>query len=144
MTHRFLFKKIVSVLVCSLLSPVALADLVVITSVKNTHLELSLYQVAEIFLGKSATFPGGVLALPLDQVEGTPARDEFYLRIVGKNAPQMTAYWSKMIFTGQGKPPAEIGDSLAIKRQIMANPHAIGYVDKNAVDSSVRVLLKLY
>jgi len=131
-------------LACCLLSPVALADLVVITSVKNTGLELSPYQVAEIFLGKSATFPGGMFALPLDQIEGAPARDEFYLRIVGKNTPQMTAYWSKMIFTGQGKPPAEIGDSQAVKKQVIANQHAIGYVDKSAVDSSVKVLLRLY
>jgi hypothetical protein len=59
----------------------------------------------DIFLGKTARFPDGSQAVPVDQSEGTIVRDEFYNKLVGKSAAQMKAYWSKIIFTGRGQPP---------------------------------------
>jgi hypothetical protein len=130
--------------VFALLAPLrAEADVVVIVSAKSSVAVLSQYQAVEIFLGKSLTFPGGLHAVPLDQAEDSPVRQEFYLKTVGKAPPQMTAYWSKMIFTGQGRPPPELGDSLAIKNQVAANPNAVGYIDKSQLDPSVRAVLTL-
>jgi ABC-type phosphate transport system substrate-binding protein len=120
------------------------AEVVVIVSAKNATITLSNYQAADIFLGKAATFPGGLKAVPVDQTEGSPTREEFYLKTVGKAAPQMTAYWSKMIFTGQGRPPAELGDNVAIKKQVAGNPNAIGYIDRSMLDASVRAVLTLH
>jgi hypothetical protein len=57
---------------------------------------LSKSQIANIFLGKTTRFPNGSQAVPIDQSEGTLARDEFYIRIAGKSAAQMKAYWSKI------------------------------------------------
>ena len=65
-------------------------------------------QGTDIFLGRATRFPNGLLAVPIDQVEGSAAREEFYTRFVGKSAAQMKAYWSKIIFTGRGQPTSAI------------------------------------
>jgi hypothetical protein len=57
-----------------------------------------------------------------------------------KSAAQMKAYWSKIIFTGRGQPPQEVRDSAEMKKRIIENLAAIGYIDLDMVDGTVRVL----
>lgn len=101
---------------------------------------LSNSQVADIFLRKASRFPDGTQAAPIDQTEGSAARDEFYVKATGKSAAQLKAYWSKIIFTGRGQPPPTVANDLEMKKRIRENPDAIGYIDRRLVDSSVRVV----
>jgi ABC-type phosphate transport system substrate-binding protein len=80
--------------------------------------------------------------VPVDQPEGSPIRDEFYTKVVHKNSSQLTAYWAKIIFTGDGRPPKLQPDSMAVRKMIASDPNAIGYIDKNAVNRSVRIILE--
>jgi len=116
------------------------ADVVAVVSAQSTVTTLSREQIVNIFLGKTSVAPGGEPIVPIDQAEGSPLRDEFYARYAGKSAAQIKAYWSKIIFTGRGYPPSTVPDSVAVKKQIVENPHAIGYIDQSLVDDSVRVL----
>jgi ABC-type phosphate transport system substrate-binding protein len=116
------------------------ADEVVVVSAKSTVTTLSKSQVADIFMGKTAHFPDGTQAVPIDQSEGTLARDEFYTRIAGKSAAQMKAYWSKIIFTGRGQPPRAVPSSSETKKLVVANPNAIGYIEPKLVDDTLRVV----
>lgn len=118
-----------------------LADVVVIVSSRSPVAELSKNQLADIFLSKVMRFPDGREAVPIDQKEGTPARDEFYDRFTGKSAAQIKAHWSKLIFTGRGQPPKEMPNSGEVKKQVAGNPNAIGYIEQAEVDGSVKVLL---
>ena len=118
----------------------ASAEVVVIVSAKNTTKALTAGQVSDIFLGKLSTFPEGGAAVPLDQKEGAAARDEFYAKRAGKSAAQLKAYWSRQVFTGKGSPPKEFGDNIDVRKAVAGDPNAIGYIDKSAVDSSVRVV----
>lgn len=54
---------------------------------------------------------------------------------------QIKIHWSKIIFMGRGTPPTALPDSMAVKRRVAEDPHAIGYIDQSQVDDSVRVLL---
>jgi ABC-type phosphate transport system substrate-binding protein len=117
------------------------SDLVVIVSARSPVNALRPDQVAAIFLGQTPRFPDGVEAVPLDQRLGSPLRDEFYVRVAGKTQPLLKAYWSKMVFTGRGQPPAEVGDSAAVRRRVAENPELIGYIDRAALDASVRPVL---
>jgi len=117
------------------------AELVAVVSAKSPVTTLSRSQVADIFLGKASRFPDGGTAVPIDQVEDAAARDEFYLRVAGKSPAQLNAHWSKIIFTGRGQPPREVANGEAVKRLLIANPAAIGYIDRSRVDASVRVVL---
>jgi len=116
------------------------ADFVVVVSAKNSLSNLTSDQVSDIFLGKVSNFPAGGAALPVDLVEGAPLRDEFYSKVMSKTPTQVKVYWSKMVFTGKGQPPKEVSDSTTVKKMVAENPNAIGYIDKSAVDSSVKVV----
>lgn len=119
----------------------ASSEVVVIVSSKNPLIVLSVEQVSDIFLGKTASFPDGTAAIPVDQSETSLLRQEFYVKTTGKTAQLLKAYWSKMIFTGRGEPPREVSDSATVKKMVAENPHYIGYVDKNMVDANVKVVL---
>ena len=119
----------------------ASSEVVVIVSSKNPLTVLSVEQVSDIFLGKTASFPDGTAAIPVDQSETSLLRQEFYVKTTGKTAQLLKAYWSKMIFTGRGEPPREVSDSATVKKMVAENPHYIGYVDKNMVDANVKVVL---
>ncbi len=116
-------------------------EVVVIVSNKNPATTLRTEQVADLFLGQSGNFPEGAEAVPIDQSVGSAIRDEFYAKVTGKSPPLMKAYWSKMIFTGRGQPPKEVADSAAMKKLVADSPHLIGYIDKSAVDASVKAVL---
>ena len=55
----------------------------------------------------------------------------------------MKAIWSRIVFTGKGQPPTEVPDSSAVKKAVAAQPNVVGYIDKSAVDASVKVVLFL-
>lgn len=118
----------------------AMADVVAVVSAKSTVTTLSKSQVADIFLGKTARFPDGSQAVPIDQPEGTRVRDEFYSKVAGKTAAQVKAHWSKIIFTGRGQPPQAAPGSKETKKRVVANPHSIGYIEPELLDESVRVV----
>lgn len=119
----------------------AAGELVVIVSAKSPVNALRQEQVADIFLGQIASFPGGAEAVALDQRLGSPERDEFYAKVTAKTPPLVKAYWTKMIFTGRGQPPREVGNSAAIRKMVADNPGLIGYIDKSALDASVKAVL---
>lgn len=115
-------------------------DVVAVVSVRSPLVSLSKAQIENIFMGKTTLLPNGDQVFPVDQAEGTAARDEFYARISGKSAAQMKAYWSKLIFTGRGTPPRVVSNGSAVKKLLAENPNAIGYMEQSMVDASVRVL----
>jgi ABC-type phosphate transport system substrate-binding protein len=135
-----------------LLAPLALylscaaagaSELVVIVSTRAPVAALHGDQVAAIFLGQSPRFPGGAQAVALDQSLGSSVRDAFYARVAAKTPALMKAHWSKMVFTGRGQPPREVPDSATVKKLVADNPALIGYIERSALDASVRAVLVL-
>lgn len=120
------------------------ADLVVIVSARSQVSALRAEQVADIFLGQIGRFPDGGEAIALDQALGSPQRDEFYSKVAARTPPLMKAYWSKMIFTGRGQPPKEAANSATVRRLVADNPNLIGYIDRAALDASVKPVLVVH
>ena len=118
------------------------ANVVAVVSAKSAVTTLTNVELTDIFLGKVNSFPNGGQAVPIDQPEGSRVRDEFYAKFAGKSAAQIKAFWAKIIFTGRGQPPKEVADSLEMKRRLSENPSAIGYIEENMVDDSVKVVLQ--
>ena len=117
------------------------AEVVVVVSAKSTVSSLTSAQIAKIFLGKTGTFPDGGNAVPLDQAEGAEIRNEFYTKVAGKDTAQIRAYWSKIIFAGDGQPPRVLPGNTGVRKAVANDPNAIGYIDRSAVDDSIKVLL---
>lgn len=113
----------------------AAAELVVVAGAASGAAGLSKEQVADVFLGKNPSLT------PVDQAESSPLREEFYTKVVGKSAAQAKSYWSKLAFTGKGTPPKEMASSADVKKALAANPALVGYIEKAAVDASVKTLL---
>jgi ABC-type phosphate transport system substrate-binding protein len=132
---------IIIALSLSLVSTEAAAEVVAVLSAKNPVSILSKNQIVDIFLGKANRFPDGHETMPIDQEEGSAAREEFYLKFAGKSPSQIKAHWSKIIFTGRGQPPQEVSNDVEVKRFIAKYPDAIGYIDQKQVDDSVKVIL---
>jgi ABC-type phosphate transport system substrate-binding protein len=118
----------------------AQAEIVVVVSSKSEVENLTPGQVTDIFLGKISRFPGGQRAVPLDQPEGSPVREEFYRIFAQRTAAQIKAHWSTIIFTGRGFPPAVVEDDQALRDRVAQNPDAIAYIDRRLVDERVRIV----
>jgi ABC-type phosphate transport system substrate-binding protein len=116
----------------------AAAEVVVVVSAQSTVKSLSKSEVADIFLRKTRRFPNGAEATPVDQPEGSPVRDEFYMAFTDRSHAQIKAYWSKIVFTGRGQPPLTVSSAAELKRRIAMTPGTIGYIDRSQLDASVR------
>lgn len=121
-------------------SPASAVEIVAIVSADSKIPELAQDQISDIFLGRISRLPDGQKVVPLDHPEGSPVRDAFYEAFTGRSAAQVKAHWSKIIFTGRGRPPAEVADGEDARAQVKANPLAITYVDRESVDDSVRIV----
>mgnify|MGYP001617201691 CR=1 FL=1 len=77
----------------------AKADVAVIVNTKNPYPwdGDSREQVKDLFLGKRDKFPDGTKAKPFDQKQG-PVRQEFYVKLTGKDESALNVYWSNLIF----------------------------------------------
>ena len=127
--------KVILATLLTLGSALAHADIVVVGNPAAAALTQD--QVADIYLGKSNA------ATPVDQPEAAPIRADFYKKATGRDSAQVKAVWSRLVFTGKGQPPKEYADSAAVKKAVAADPKAIGYIEKAAVDGTVKVLLPL-
>jgi ABC-type phosphate transport system substrate-binding protein len=94
-------------------------------------------QVANVYLGRNADFK------PVDLPEGSATRGTFYQKATDRDASQVKAVWARLVFSGKGQPPKELPDAAAVKKAVAADPKAIGYIEKSAVDASVKVVLSL-
>ena len=112
----------------------ALAQVVVVVNPKAAESTMTKEQVAQFFLGKSTAMT------PIDQPDGAPIRADFYKKVADKDAAQAKALWSKLVFTGKATMPKEVADSAAVKAAVAANPKAIGYIEKSAVDATVKAV----
>lgn len=110
------------------------AQVVAVVGAKSPTSPMSKEQVTAAFMGKIA----GVE--PIDLVEDSPAREQFYAKELGRSASQLRSYWARLSFTGKGAPPRQYPDSSEVKKVLSENLHAIGYIEKTAVDASVKVV----
>ncbi len=128
-----------ALLACSALSVASLAcaEIVVVVNPKNPATRMFAEQASQFFLGKSSMFT------PIDQSDSSAIRAEFYQKVTGKDSSQVKAIWSKIVFTGKGSPPKEYNSSSEVKKAVAADPTAIAYIDKSAVDDTVKVILSI-
>ncbi len=121
----------------------AWSQVAVIVSPKSPLTALTADQAAAIFMGRSTTLPSGATAAPADLPDSNGVREQFYSKAAGKSAAQVKAAWSRLTFSGKATPPKEIPSAADVKKFVAANPDAIGYIEKSAVDATVKVVLVL-
>jgi ABC-type phosphate transport system substrate-binding protein len=125
---------VVAAVLTGLAASATAAEIVVIVNPKNPATRMFSEQAAQFFVGKSSLFT------PIEHTEG-PLRNEFSQKVLGKDISQVKAAWSKLVFTGKGTAPKEYASSAEVKKAVAADVNAIGYIEKSAVDDSVKVIL---
>jgi hypothetical protein len=78
----------------------------------------------------------------VDQGVGSPLREKFHSKVLAKTP--LDACWTKRIFTGRGRPPREAPNSWAIRKLVADNSTLIGYIDKSALDASIKPVLLVH
>ena len=109
----------------------------IVVIVNPASAPISKEQIADLYLARSS---GWIL---IDQTAGSAIYVEFYKKATGRDIAQVKAIWSRVLFTGRGIPPKQLRDSAAVKKAVAADPKAVGYIEKSAVDTSVKVALPL-
>lgn len=118
------------------------AEIAVIVSPKSNIQSIEQDVVARIFLGKTKSLPNGEKAEPLEMEKGSDVYNEFAESILDKTPSQLSTHWSRLIFTGRGKPHKQVDSANKMKELVAKNEHAIGYIPAKDVDASVVVVLK--
>lgn len=116
-----------------------LAQLVVIVHPSNND-SLDSKIVQRIFLGKEKKFPNGSECVAVNQVAETGIRQSFDKDILGRSSSQVSAYWSKLVFTGKGIPPEEVASDAEVIELVSQNPAFIGYIDRASATDSVKIV----
>jgi ABC-type phosphate transport system substrate-binding protein len=112
----------------------ARADVVVIVSAHSAA-RLTAKEISQVYLGERNTMT------PVDIANPSPARREFYTKVIGKNEAQVKARWSRLVFAGKVSAPKELASGEEVVKAVAADPNAIGYVDRSFVNMTVKVIL---
>jgi ABC-type phosphate transport system substrate-binding protein len=126
-------------LIGTLFSLQALADVVVVVSPDNDA-AISAQAVKRIFLGKENEFSTGVIPTPVNHESNSDIRREFESEMIGRSSAQISAQWSKLIFTGRGKLPQEVASDAELIELIKQDSTVIGYIDAESVTADVKVV----
>lgn len=103
-----------------------------------THREL-----VDLYMGRNLFLPSGALAVRIDQAPTSSIRRAFYEELVGKSVAEVNAYWAKLLFTGQSTPPYSLDSSQKVLEVVGKNLNAIGYIDAEEVDETVKTVRTL-
>jgi ABC-type phosphate transport system substrate-binding protein len=114
----------------------AYAELVVIVHPQN-DVKITPKNVQRIFLGKEKKFSNGLETIPINQVHGSSARELFDNNRLDRSSTQISAYWSKFVFTGKGVPPIEVSDDASVVDLVANNKNAIGYIEESQISDKV-------
>jgi ABC-type phosphate transport system substrate-binding protein len=98
--------------------------------------------VASIYLRKRRFWEDGAPIIPLNREAGSTLREAFSRRIVGTVSAQLSGYWNEQYFHGV-MPPATLSSSESMKRFVAQELNAVGYVEVEVADASVRVAMVL-
>jgi ABC-type phosphate transport system substrate-binding protein len=109
----------------------------IVVIVNTASPTISREQLVDLYLGRSSE------RTPIDQAAGSGIYVDFYKKATGRDVAQIKEIWSRILFTGRGLPPKQLVDSVAVKKAVATDPKAVGYIEKSAVDATVKVALPL-
>lgn len=121
----------------------AAADLVVVVNARCGVAALTRAEVVNLFFGRSRQFFNGTEARPVDLPDQHPDRARFYAALVGKQLPEVNAYWARQVFSGALQPLPRVATPEDVLRHVAAHASAVGFIDAAKVDARVRVVFEL-
>ncbi len=141
--NRRLISRIIVMCLLGLAPVLCRADLYVIINRDNAIEALSADQAERIFLLKSKRFENGNAAEPVNQPEGSRARNLFNSKVLKRNEQQLKYYWSRKMFSGSDKPPQALASDADVEAFVAGKAGGIGYVTTAPVNERVKIVMTL-
>ena len=95
----------------------------------------------DVFLGRRTTWPNGQRVVVVMMRDG-PANQRLAGEL-GKTPQQLTNWWKRLVFTGEGSMPEQVDGAPALIARVASLPGAIGWVEQPAADpQGVKVLAR--
>ena len=130
------------VIMTALAVPLAYADdsLAIVTAESSTLTSLTRKEVADLFLGKHKINIDGQSVTPID-VTDEASRDAFYQQVAEMSVLRVNAYWARLVFSGQGRPPQQLplAEAMALAKN---QPGTVTYLPARYANG-FKILLKL-
>ncbi|MEX2319707.1 MAG: hypothetical protein WD668_00045 [Saccharospirillum sp.] len=139
---HFAIRTLTGLLLTTLLMGTAMADLVIVVHPSNNAV-IDQSFLKNLYLGNTREFSTGERAEPLDLGAGDELRDTFLSTAIDQTPVKYRRHWSKALFTTGQQPPQELDSSTAIINAVGSNPAAIGYADSEALNDSVKVIMRI-
>ncbi len=95
-----------------------------------------------VWLGKESFYANGNMIQPLDVDPKSSIRAQFLKSVIGKTDSEYRQYWSRIVFTGKGTPPRNVGIDQDVVAWVAKEPLSIGLVELSHVTNQVRVVAK--
>lgn len=134
-----MLKKMLLVAILFMAVNSAMAESVVIVNLTNAN-SLDAKIVKRIFLGKEKKFADGNETIAINQPFDSQVRRDFDQNMLGRSSSQVSAYWSKLVFTGKGIPPKEVANDAEVIALVSKNPNVIGYISKASITDAVKAV----
>lgn len=96
--------------------------------------------LADAFLKKVTSWPGGEVIHPVDLPARSRVRHGFTRDVLHRSISEVKGYWQQRIFSGRDVPPPELDDDAAVIAYVMRHPGAVGYVSTETKLSGPKVI----
>lgn len=120
----------------------ARGDIVLVAGRHAVISDIGRDEAEQLFLGRLNALRDGT-PVRLHDLPPGPIRDTFYRNMIGKNAVQTRAYWSRLVFTGRARPPREVTGPEELRVALTSDPNAIGYLSETDVTDELLILLRI-
>ncbi len=118
-----------------------LADIAVIASNESPLSALTPHEVADLYLGLTRSVGAHAeFSVVVYEHPDNSLRANFYRILNGMSINQLNAYWARLQFSGAVLPPVRLPDSQAVLDAVSHHSNAIGYIETNRLNDSVKVL----
>lgn len=117
------------------------ADIAVIVHSQNSLATLNESDVRRIYMGRMRMFPGSSQGIEtVDQPESAECFLTFYKTLMQVTPAKLKRQRASYLFSGKGRLPLVKENDVAVKAYVASNPAAIGYMQADQVDDTVRVV----
>jgi ABC-type phosphate transport system substrate-binding protein len=69
-----------------------------------------------------------------------PVHQQFCKRVLGLFPHQLRRTWDRLVYAGLGQAPTQVESQQQMRQLVAETPGAIGYLEKDMIDDSVREL----
>ena len=117
--------------------------IVVIVNKANPASSLPASELRPIFQTTKTSWSSGGDATPLNLPEDNKLRQEFDQAVLGLDPERAARYWKDRKIRGGARAPKQLPTSSAILAAVAANSGAVGYVNADEANGTVKVVAKI-